>query len=295
MIKKVEYGLAVLIIGGLVSLQVACGSDQTSGSWSVSEGNGGQTAYGSDTTVVTTPGKTDSSVIVTGDPNKCVKVDSKTCVDLATAKQQGGQYCDDPNAQADVIVVDGEVAQVICYPPKDNGTDIRQTSQDANGNTQVPQTDSGTVVTFGQDTNGKPIDGDIKLDAERTTLYGNGPDKTIINGNLTVESNNARVRGMTITGNVEFHENSNDSAISFCSIQGNLHVKSNGFTATNCQVFGNVKVEGNGATLVNIGVGGTWDVKSNATCAGCYSFDDANDDKLVQTDEIGDPIDCSQH
>lgn len=293
MTRKVEFGLAVLIIGGFVSLQLGCGSDQASGSWSVSQGNGGATQYGSNTTVVTSPGQTDTSVIVTGDPTKCVNVD-QSCVDVATAKQKGGKYCDDPNAQADVIVIDGEVAQVICYPPKDNGTDIRQTAKDADGNTQVPQTDSGTVVTFDPATDGQPIDGDVKLDAERTTLYGNGPDKTIINGNLTVESNNARVRGMTITGNVEFHDNSNDSAISFCRIQGNLHAKSNGFTATNCQVFGNVKVEGNNATLVNIGVAGTWEVNSNATCAGCYSFDDGNQDNLVQSDEIGDPIDCSQ-
>lgn len=294
MVKKVRYQVAGVVVVGLVALQFGCGSDQASNSgWSVHEGDGSQTEYGSNTTVVTSPGSSDSSVIITGDPDQCVEID-QTCVDVDQAKKEGGKYCDDPDAQADIIVVDGEVVDVICYPPKDDGTDIREAAQDEEGNTQVPQTESGTVVTFDESTDGEPIEGDIKLDAERTTLYGNGPDKTLIDGKITVESNNSRIRGLTVTGNVEYDENSNDSAISFCRIQGDLDVKSNGFTATNCQVFGKVHVEGNGATLVNIGVQGSWEVNPGADCRGCYSFSDDNDDAVVQQEEIGEDLACGQ-
>ncbi len=63
-------------------------------------------------------------------------------------------------------------------------------------------------------------------------------------------------------------------------------------SARRCQVFGNVDIEGNGATLLNVGVAGEWKPGS-AACDGCYSFTDEDDDKLVQEDEVGDPLTCS--
>ncbi|QDG49670.1 hypothetical protein FIV42_02615 [Persicimonas caeni] len=292
MLKQANSALLCAAIGAIALLSAGCGADETTnGGWTVEEGDGSQTEYGSDTTTVTTPGTTDSNIIVTGDPDECVDVDT-TCVDLEEAKEQGGQYCDDPDAQADVIVADGEVVDVICYPPKEDGTDIREADTDEEGNAEVPQTESGSVVTFNEKTDGEPIVGDVNVDAERTTLYGNGPDKTIIDGKITIQSNHARIRGMTVTGNVEFGINSNNSAISFCRIQGDLNVKSNEFTATNCEVFGKVQVTGNGATLVNIGVQGDWDVNANADCRGCYSFTDENDDFLVQDEELGEELTC---
>jgi hypothetical protein len=254
MIKQMRYSLAAVMIVGLAGLVGACGGDEATGtSWTVGEGDGSETEYGSDTTVVTTPGSTGTEVIVTGDPDECVDVEG-ACVDLDEAKEQGGQYCDNPEAQADVIVVDGEVVDVVCYPPKEDGTDIREADTDEEGNADVPQTASGSVVTFNEKTDGEAIEGDVNIDAERTTLYGNGPSKTIIDGKITVESNHSRIRGMSVTGNVEYGINANNSAISFCRIHGDLNVKSNGFTATNCQVFGKVQVTGNGALLMNIGV-----------------------------------------
>lgn len=292
MLSRSIYIPVCAVLAQCLMLFAGCGADETThGGWSVEKGDGSQTEYGSDTTTVTTPGASDSNVIVTGDPDQCVDVE-ETCVDLEQAKEQGGQYCDDPNAQADVIIADGEVVEVICYPPKDDGTDIREADTDEEGNAEVPQTESGSVVTFNQKTDGEPIVGDINIDAERTTLFGNGPDKTIIDGKITVQSNHARIRGMTVSGNVEFGINSNNSAISFCRIQGDLNVKANQFTAANCVVFGKVQITGNGATLVNIGVQGDWQVPGSADCRGCYSFVDENQDFLVQDEEVGEQRIC---
>jgi hypothetical protein len=290
--KSIKYSFAAALVVAFASLLCACGGDEVANSgWTVTEGDGSETEYGSNTTVVTTPGSEGKDVIVTGDAKECVDVEG-TCVDLDEAKKTGGQYCGDPDSQADVIVVDGEVVDVICYPPKDDGTDIQEADTDEGGNVDVPQTSSGSVVTFNEKTDEVPIKGDINIDAERTTLYGNGPSKTIIDGKITVSSNNARIRGMTVTGNVEFTGIANNSALSFCRIEGDLNVKANGFTASNCQVFGKVQVTGNGALLMNIGVQGDWDIDPSAECHGCYSFSDESGDLLVQDDEIGDDLTC---
>lgn len=172
MLNRANYVLVCAATAAIALLSTGCGADETTGGgWSVEEGDGSQTEYGSDTTTVTTPGTVDTNVIVTGDPDQCVDVEG-TCVDLEEAKEQGGQYCDDPDAQADVIVADGEVVDVICYPPKDEGTDIREADTDEEGNAEVPQTESGSVVTFNETTDGEAIVGDVNVDAERTTLYG---------------------------------------------------------------------------------------------------------------------------
>ncbi len=292
MASKLNKYVVRVFLAGCVVLLAACGAEETSSSgWSVDEGDGSETEYGDETTVVSTPGSTESDVIVTGDPDECVDIDGE-CVDLDEAKENGGQYCDDPDAQADIIVVDGEVVDVICYPPKEDGEQIDETERDPDGNTEVPQTGSGRVVTFDDETNGEPIEGDVVIEAERATIYGNGPENTILDGNLTVRSNHARVRGVTITGDVSFGTNANNSALSFCKIYGNLEVAANGFSANNCQVFGDVTVSGNDAALTNIGVQGTWEVNPNAECNGCYSFADENEDFVVEDDEIGEELTC---
>lgn len=290
--KYARHMLVTVLSMGCAVVLAACGSDDVGGSgWSVDEGSGEETEYGSDTTVITKPGDDGTNIIVTGDPDECVDVDGE-CVDLDEAKRNGGHYCDDPDAQADVIVVDGEVVDVVCYPPKDDGTDIQETDRDEDGNAEVPRTDSGTVVTFSEDTNGEAIEGDITIESERITLYGNGVDKTIIDGDVSVTGNNSRIRGVTITGDVDYSINANGSAISFCKIYGNLTVNANNYSASNCKVFGDVNINGNGALLMNIGVQGAWNINPSAECHGCYSFDDDNGDFNVDDDEVGDELTC---
>lgn len=285
---KPRSGIVLLVALGFVSGLAACGDDEVGhGGWTVEEGDGSATDYGDDTVVVVTPGSPDDSIIVTGNPDECVDIDG-ACVDLDDA----GRYCDETGAQADLVVVDGEVIDVICYPPADDSTDIRDVEPNADGEVEVPQTDSGSVVVFPEDTDGEPVVGDIEVDAERTTIFGNGPDRTTIDGELDIASNNSRVRGVTVTGDLEYDDNSNNSALSFCRIQGDVSVESNGFAALNCQVFGDVEVTGNSALLVNIGVQGEWDVNEGTDCHGCYSFEDANADFLVQPDEVGEDLVC---
>lgn len=268
---------------------MGCGEDEASDGWRIQEGGGDQTTFGETNDVVVTADGDTFVVTRDGNPEDCAQV-GDNCVDITDAE---GRYCDEEGAQSDIILGDdGEVVEVICYPSADDGTPVQELEPDADGNLDVEQSESGTVLTFPTDTDGQVLEGDLRLSAERTTLYGNGVENTILGGNLTVESNNSRVRGVTVEGNVEFTSNSNNSKMTFCKIHGDLAVFSNNVTVASCQVFGNVNVTGNGAILVGIGVQGEWNVNASATCEGCYSFSDQSDDFVVDDDERGDPLEC---
>lgn len=295
MCRRVDEVWTIVCLSALAML-VGCGPGERSTSgWSVEEGSGDEVGYDDGSTVVVDDNPETGDYVVTGDGEGCVEV-GDGCLDPEQARQEAeDDYCQDPDARADVVVEDGEVVEVVCYPPKEEGTNIEEVGESEEGeggDTEIPQTENGSVVTFDEATNGEPIEGDVTVDSERTTIYGNGVDETIIGGTLTVESNNSRVRSLTVRGDVEYEEASNDSALAYCKIHGSLEVDSNNFKGMNCRVFGDVSVEGNGARLVNIGVGGEWEVNPNADCQGCYSFDDSNDDNTVQDDEIGEDLAC---
>lgn len=289
-----RFTLACLPFALFSFVAFGCGGapDASQGDWSVQEGGGGETSYDEDSTVVAQAGDEESTYVVKGDGEGCVELDGD-CVDVEEARKQADDpHCDDPDARVDLVVEDGEVVDVVCYPPKSDGTDVEEVETDSEGNAEVPQSENGKVVTFGDETDGEPIDQDITVDAERSTLWGNGVGNTIIDGNITVESNESRVRSLTVKGNVTYRQAANNSALSFCKIEGDLAVDSNEFSAMNCEVFGDVDVSGRNARLMNIGVQGEWNVHSSAECKGCYSFSDDNDDFTVQEDEEGDELTC---
>ena len=275
----------VLVVG----LLVGCNKEPETAGWVVSEG-GDDTSFGDSSDVVIGPGD-GSSVVITGDGGaECVELQGDVCLNPDEVRDE---ECGGDAGQADIILdEDGEVLEVICYPPSDEGTPIDEVEIDGDGNAEVPQSDNGAVVIFDEETNGEPIEGDVTLTAERVTLFGNGVDQTIIDGNLRFSSNNSAVRGLTVTGNVTIDGISNGASLVFCKIHGNLEVEGNSVTVANCQVFGNVDVTGGGATLVNIGVQGDWNVNDRSTCQGCYSFADENDDFIVADDERGDDLTC---
>jgi hypothetical protein len=228
--------------------------------------------------------------IVSGGSNSgdCIKVGDE-CVDIGDLKQQ---RCGDRDAQADIVIVDGQVVDVICYPPKSDGAPIDDLGVDGNGNVELPQNQNGAVITFDPATDGKELAGDVRLDAERVVLIGNGVDKSILGGNLTLASNNAKVRGVTVKGNLVLEKNANGTSITFCRIYGNLEIAANGVTVVNCDVYGNVEISGNNATLLGLRVAGTVNAGKGATCKGLVAIDDKNGDYVVDPGEVGAAISC---
>ncbi len=282
--RLIHSAVAIVVIAG-------CSNDSGTAGWDVKEGAGDQQEYGDPGVVVISPGA-GTETIIGGRGDGCVELRGDVCVDPGEVREE---YCDDPDAQADVIVDrDGKVIDVICYPPRDEGTTIDEVAVSADGSAEVPQSASGAVIIFDDETDGEPIEGDVRLSAERVSLFGNGVDVTILDGNLVVESNNSVARGFTVTGNLTFTENSNNSSVVFCSVHGNLVVPSNGVTIANCAVYGDVDVSGNGAKLINIGVQGAWKINDGTFCDGCYSFADDDDDHVVDAAEIGDALRCAE-
>ena len=106
-----------------VSFFVACSDDEPSPGWRVSEGDGDQTEFGDDNAVIVTADGDTFVVTGSGEAGDCVDIDG-VCVDLA---EEQGRYCDEEGAQADVILdEEGEVIEVICYPPADDGTPVEE-------------------------------------------------------------------------------------------------------------------------------------------------------------------------
>lgn len=271
----------------LILFVAACG-DEASPGWRVTEGPGDTTSYGDDTTVIIDTNGGDD-LIVSGDGDGCVDLNG-ICLDPNELKER---ECGDAQAQADIIVIEGEVYDVICYPPNDEGTPIEEVSVSSEGTVEVPQNENGAVIIFPEDSNQTPLEGDVTLTAERVSLFGNGIENTILDGNLTFSSNNSQVRGVTVTGNVRIDGVSNNASLTFAKVHGNLEIESNGALVANTHVFGNVVVDGNGTSLINIGVQGDWEVSPTSYCDGCYSFEDANADFMVADEELGEELTCS--
>lgn len=277
-----------LMIGVGLSILFTVGCSDSDPPPVVQQGPGDDTGY--------QPGTVDV-VIIDGTPwivsggsntDDCVKIGDE-CVDIGDLKQQ---RCGDRNAQADIVIVDGQVVDVICYPPKSDGAPIDDLGVDGNGDVELPQNQNGAVITFDAATDGKELKGDVRLDAERVVLIGNGVGKSILGGNLVLASNNAKIRGVTIKGNLVLEQNANDASITFCRIYGNLEIAANNATVVNCDVFGNVEVTGNGATLIGLRVAGSVNAGKGATCKGLVAIDDKDGDFVIDPGETGAAIAC---
>jgi hypothetical protein len=209
---------------------------------------------------------------------------------VSTVDTSGGKFCEDPNAKMDVIVVDGEVVDVICYPPptEENMTRVEAGQQ---GDTDVPQNANNTVIVFDPATDGQVIEGDISVDGNNVAIYGNGADRTVVEGDLIISGNNARVRGLYIKGNVIL--DLNDIALLFCVVEGNVEIRKNNVTVAATDVYGDMIVLQNNAILVRNRVQGAWQIGGeNHYCDGNTAFQDNNGDFVIAPAEVGDPLLC---
>jgi len=280
--KKVKALSISLIAIAFLSQIINCASDRASGEFQETD------------KYVEYEKAPDDSVIITGEADyvgssEAFRDDPKIVIDGEELDVDEGKFCSEPDAKMDVIVVDGEVVDVICYPPptEENMTTVEQ----GQGDTEVPQNANNTVIVFDSSTDGEVIEGDISVDGNNVAIYGNGSDKTIIEGNLIISGNNARVRGLYIKGDVIL--DLNNTALLFCVVEGNVEIRKNNVTVAATEVYGNMTVLGNNAVLVQNGVQGNWDIVGyEQLCDGNYAFEDANSDYIIADDEIGDPLTC---
>jgi len=226
-----------------------------------------------------------------GDGEVCFE--SGICEDLATDESD---WCERTGGPVDLIYVDGELVDTICYPPAEDPDRPVETIDGAReGDVEIVQMANNTTVLFSDDTDGVPFEGDISVDGNNVAIYGNGADDTIIDGSVTLDGNNVRLRGVTITGDLVIRKN--NVAVVLCRILGNVVLETqstNGSIFAENDIFGSFSSDSNGNVLVGNDVLGDWTITGNGTlCDRNYAFADADGDELVSDDErTGTLLEC---
>lgn len=220
----------------------------------------------------------------------CVLV-GDACIDPDAA----GTFCEREGGPYDIIVSDGEVVEVVCYPPSaDEGDPTLVVDADSGGEAgvSVPQNENNTTVTFDEATDGTPIEGDLVIDGNNVAIYGNGVDETIVHGDVVLDGNNVRLRGLTIDGDLTLAKN--NLAAVFVKVTGNVTIAGNGCVFAGSDVFGDLTVTANNVTLVQNLVQGAFEAGgNNGACTDNHAFTDDDADGTVDVDEaVADELTC---
>ncbi len=302
-------GKKVTSIALLGSLLVACGDDSSGGGTvTVAPGDPFANAEEENVTVL---GAADSSAaaadpeadtldgsapILVGSPNGNPD-GAEICISdsLCEVIDTNVNWCERDGGPVDLIYVDGEVVETICYPPADDpNRPLEEVTDTEGGDIDILQNANRTTVVFDESTNGTPIEGDITVDGNNVAIYGNGPDNTIIDGDVTLDGNTARLRGVTITGDLILRKNT--VAVVLCRILGNVYLETmstNNSVLVENDIFGDFISDSNNNLFVGNDVLGEWTHTGNGnTCDQNHSFEDSNGNELVDDGERGGVLDC---
>lgn len=191
-----------------------------------------------------------------------------------------------PRSFADVVLdEDSEVLDVLCYKPNVTVVEIGVDAVD------TASAGNNTVLVLDAEDDGADVTGDVVLEGNNTIVYGEGPALSVIGGNLAIDKNNAIVRGVRVHGDVTITKN--NTKLAFCQIDGNLTVVGNNTTLAECVVHGEVQIEGNNTVLVQNQLADDSPVLGKTQrCNGNVSFDDENEDLVVDENELGAAVVC---
>jgi hypothetical protein len=248
-----------------LALVVACGGSDP-------QPIGDDTAYTSDP---------DKTVVIGGD-GTAVAQPSSGCVTLPSGECVEAKSCK-PGERRDVVLDSaGKVVAVVCYPADPNPPTI-----DDDGNVTLDKNQNNGVVAVGD------IGGNVEAQGNNVTVYGQGPEVSIVRGNVVAEGNNFSLRGVTVLGNVEV-SGGNNATLVLCVVEGDVKITGNNNVIADCTVHGNIEIDGVNNVIVGNRVGGTIVVTDakNSVCDGNVKWVDANGDKIVDPGELGDALAC---
>lgn len=215
-----------------------------------------------------TPWEPDTARVINSDgtteelgwSDDCVEIESGECIPVA-------EYCGDGNAADVYLDADGNVIETVCYPTGEE-TPVVDLVTDG----EIPQNENGAILVVSGDADSPAYEGDLSLDSNKLTLYGEDPATAVIDGNLKVDGNNALISGVTITGNLVVAKN--DATISGCVVEGNLVIDGNNTVVVGCHVKGNIEVHGQNTSLsLNSVDGNIEDGGSGTECTDNYRGD----------------------
>jgi hypothetical protein len=178
------------------------------------------------------------------------------------------ERCGD-SAYADVVVdEDGEVLDVLCF--RGNAT-VQEIGPDA---VATASAGNDTVLVLDGADDGVDVTGDVVLSGNNAVLYGRGADVSQVGGSVTIEKNNAIVRGVSILGDLTLDKN--NAQLSFTEIHGDVTISGNNTTLAECVIFGQLHITGVNTVLVQNRFQGPRALSGkNLTCNGNTSFEGA--------------------
>lgn len=202
--------------------------------------------------------------------DECVEIAPTACLPPVRA----GRWCADEGGPVDLVLTSGFVEEMVCYPGGDDGAMFvagddgdAPTMQDVDGRAVVL---TGDVV----------IDDDVVVEGDFVSLYGAGPARTRIEGDLILRGRGARVRGVHVVGDVVVE--GAQAAILFSRVDGSIAIgagETDGSVLAGNDVLGQVVVRAVEATLVANRVQGPFLVYGeDARCADNLAFDDLDGD-----------------
>ena len=210
----------------------------------------------------------------------CLKDASGKCVDLE-------KECA-PTDKVDVIVdKQGVVVEVICYPT--GAAPVSSAEREPpSGRTYA----NNEVVVLDDRDDGADVKGDVDVDSNNVTIWGSGPEVSVIEGNVTLSKNNVTVRGVRIRGNVTI--SGNNARLLLSAVEGNVIITGNNNVVASCDVFGNIEVSGQNQAAVNNRITGKLSGEGGGLiCDGNVTLDDKDGDRLFDEGEAGAPLSCS--
>lgn len=215
--------------------------------------------------------------VATPDDDACVDEGKDVC-----AKPQ--MECGDDGTADMLVDHSGAPLAVLCYPT--SGVAVEEVEGD------LSKVGNNTVFVLDDRDDGPDVKGNVTLDGNNVTLYGHGPATSVIGGDLHIDKNNARVRGVRVQGDVTIDKN-NPSLVD-CVIEGDLTIRGNNVAVALCEVWGKITIEGNNAVLIDNRLASEPEVTGkNTVCSGDLAFQDANKDGVIADSELGDELACA--
>jgi|GEM_PF-1528679 len=229
-------------------------------------------------TVVLGDGK-GGTAYVTPTGGGCITTPSGECVKPQDTCKDG--------ERADVIVdSSGKVVEVVCYPGESAPTQV-----DEKGNVELGKGNKAVVAIDGAD-DGVDVAGDVTSSGNNVTVYGQGPEVSVIGGDVTAEGNNFSMRGVTVKKDVVVR--GNNATLVLCAIEGDVTIEGNNAVIAECTIKGKVTIKGNNSVLVsNRVLGGIAVTGENTVCDANVAWTDGNGNGLLDPGETGSPIECT--
>jgi hypothetical protein len=216
----------------------------------------------------------DQLALTRGEP---ASTDSPDCVDLSAAT---GVHCAQPEALVEAVLQEGQPIFYTCWPGASGAQPLSQVASQE-GQRRLEADDPRRVFTVAQET----LQGQVWLAGARQALYGQGVESSTLGGDVIVQGNQVRLRGLTVDAALGLQ--GNGAAVTGVRVTGDVTVSGNNAALVDVEVHGDLLIEGNGITLIDVGVGGQVTHQSATTnlCHGCYSFEDQDQDRVITPQE----------